>query len=223
MRRRAFVAGLLTSAAILGRQRQASAYAVGKAPTRADYMILIGGRDSGRHTVAIETEGDQCVATMRSTADVRFLVIPLYRYEHHCREVWRGNALVGFESRTEDNGRSFRVAGRSAGGGFLIDVSGQRAMLPHDVAPATYWHRAILERPHVLDPEDGRLFRHRVGSERITALDWMPGARAAAEVDVTSFTSGVVWYDASGRFLGCRFRKDHHDIEFRLLPGPAAT
>jgi hypothetical protein len=219
MQRRAFVAGLLSSAAVLCRQRTALAYASSTPPVRANYVILIDGRDSGRHSVTVATDGGRCVATIVSKADIRFLAIPLFVYEHVSREDWEGDSLVGFESRTEDNGRSFRVEGRSTSSGFRVDVGGRLAMLPQDVAPATYWNRSILERPHVLDPEDGRLFRHQVGSKRITALDWMAGSSEATEVDVTSFTSGVVWYGTSGRFLGCRFRKDGHAIEFRALPG----
>jgi hypothetical protein len=219
MRRRAFVAGLLTGAAAFGRTHGASAYAGGETPARADYAILINGSDCGRHSVAVEAQSGRCVATIRSTADVRLFVLPLFRYEHLSREIWTGDTLVAFESRTQDNGRLFRVAGYGTPAGFLVEIGGHRATLPPDVAPATYWNRAILERAHVLDPEDGRLFRHRVGTERIAALDWMPGAGTATEVEVTSFTSGVVWYDRSGRFLGCRFRKDGHDVEFRALPG----
>jgi hypothetical protein len=214
MRRRAFVAGLLTTAATLGSPRDLFAYA--SPPARADYSILIDGRDSGRHSVAVVAEGPQRIAMMRSTVDVRFLAIPVYTYEHLSREIWRGDTLVGFESRTTDSGRYFQVAGRSTPSAFVVDVNGYRSALPLDVAPATYWDRTILGRPHVLDPEDGRLFRHQVGRERAAALDWVG---AAAEVDVTSFTSGVVWYAPTGRFLGCRFRKDQHDIEFRALPG----
>jgi hypothetical protein len=219
MRRRAFVAGLLTGAAAFGRAHGVFAYAAGEAPARADYAILINGSDCGRHSVSVEADGGRCVATIRSTADVRLFVLPLFRYEHLSREIWNGEVLVAFESRTQDNGRSFHVAGYGSPSGFLVEIGGHRATLPPDVAPATYWNRAILERAHVLDPEDGRLFRHRVGTERIAALDWMPAAAEASEVEVTSFTSGVVWYGRSGRFLGCRFRKDNHDIEFRLIRG----
>jgi hypothetical protein len=222
MRRRAFVAGLLTGAAILGRPRELRAYAAyasGTMPAQADYAILINGRNSGRHSVGVVNESGRRIAMIRSTAEVRFLAIPAFSYEHLSREVWQDDILVGFDSRTADNGRYFNVSGRGTPSGFLVDVNGRRAVLPPDVAPATYWNRAILERRHVLDPEDGRLFRHQVGSERMTALAWVPGAGSAAEVDVTSFMSGVVWYATTGRFLGCRFRKDGHDIEFRALPG----
>ena len=219
MQRRAFVAGLLTSAATLCGPRDAFALAPTKTPPRADYAILIDGRDSGRHSVALATTNGWRIATIRSIANIRFLSIPIFNYEHVSREAWQDGALVNFESSTDDNGRTFRVAGRSSPSGFVIDVNGRHAVLPRDVAPATYWDRTILERAHVLDPEDGRLFRHQVGSERMTALDWVPGAGSAAEVDVTSFTSGVVWYAMTGQFLGCRFRKDGHSIEFRALPG----
>jgi hypothetical protein len=219
MRRREFMVGLFGSAAVLQWGRAAHAYASGAGPSQASYAILINGRDSGRHTVSIARDGDRCVASVRSTADVRFLAIPLFRYEHVSREIWQGGSLVGFDSNTQDNGRSYQVAGRATQAGFQVDVGSYVATLPRDVAPATYWNREILARQHVLDPEDGRLFRHRVGTERIAALDWMPSAGNAAEVDVTSFTSGVVWYATSGRFLGCRFRKDGHDVEFRALPG----
>lgn len=218
MRRRTFVTGLASGAAVLGWPRHSFAYASSK-PVQADYAILIDGRESGRHSVAVVNESGRRIATIRSTAEVRFLVIPIFTYEHLSREVWQDDTLVGFDSRTEDNGRYFNVTGRSTSSGFLVDDGARRAVLPQDVAPATYWNRAILVRQHVLDPEDGRLFRHQVGSERSTALDWMPSVGAAAEVDVTSFTSGVVWYAKTGRFLGCRFRKDGHDIEFRALPG----
>lgn len=209
--------GLLGSTAILAAPRTVLAYAASISPDRRQYAILINGRDSGRHTVEIEPLGERCMVTIRSTADFRLLAVPIFSYDHFSREFWHGRTLTGFESRTDDNGRALRVGGRGTASGFLVDVAGKIAMLPSDVAPATYWNRAILDRVHVLDPEDGRLFRQHVGPQRTAALSWT-GARTVTEVDVTSFTSGVVWYGAGGKFVGCRFKKDGHDVELRALP-----
>jgi Family of unknown function (DUF6134) len=217
MQRRSFMTGLLGSAFVVSTPRRGLAYSVAEGPARCEYAILIDGRDSGRHSIQVKTAGDHCIATMRSTADVRVLAIPVFRYDHFSQEVWNGPALAGFDSRTDDNGRALQVAGHSTSSGFLVNVRGKIAILPPDVAPATYWNRAILERVNVLDPEDGRLFRHQVGRERTTGLAWARTGNVA-EVNVTSFTSGVVWYDGGGRFLGGRFQKDSHDIEFRALP-----
>jgi hypothetical protein len=209
--------GLLGGAAVLAAPRTVMAYDAPLSPDRRQYAILINGRDSGRHTVHIEPLGEICMVTIRSTAAVRLLAVPIFHYDHASREFWQGRTLSGFESRTDDNGRALRVGGRGTASGFLVEVAGKIAMLPSDVAPATYWNRAILERAYVLDPEDGRLFRQHVGPQRTAALDWT-GAGAVTEVDVTSIMSGVVWYGAGGEFVGCRFKKDRHDIEFRALP-----
>lgn len=217
MRRRPFITGLIGSAFAIAAPPWGLAYDGDMPSGQYEYAILVDGRESGRHSVQVENSGGHCTANMKSIAAVRLLGMPIFRYSHFCEEVWHGPVLAGFYSRTDDNGRALRVAGRSTASGFLIDMLGTLAVLPSDVAPATYWNRAILERAYVLDPEDGRLFRQQAGEQRAARLDWAR-ASTVTEIDVTSFTSGVIWYDEVGRLLGCRFKKDSHDIEFRALP-----
>src|SRR5690606_851577 len=100
--------------------------------------ILIGGRESGRHSVQVEAEGEHCIATTRSSAELRMLVVPVFRYEHVCREIWHERRLVGFESRTEENGRSCWAAGRSTPSSFAEIGAGRFVLVTAGVAPATY-------------------------------------------------------------------------------------
>lgn len=143
-------------------------------PTRGqlDFRARRNGDQIGWHRLRFFEQDDRLVVEIEIELEVRFLLFPVYRYQHTNREVWRGDRLLALESRTDDNGTRHRVSALAEGNRLLVDGTAGPFELPPDTLPTSYWHQATVERGEWLDTQSGRLVRSTVvpqGPEPITA------------------------------------------------------
>ena len=183
-----------------------------------DFRALRNGDQIGWHRLRFAEEEERLVVDIEIELEVRFLLFPVYRYQHTNREVWRGDRLLALESRTNDNGTRHRVAAWAEADRLRVDGTAGRLELPPDTLPTSYWHQATVERGEWLDTQSGRLVRSMViaqGPEPITAR----GREVQAErYTLSGELECELWYhDASWAKL--RFAaSDGSTIDYRLEP-----
>jgi len=166
--RRTLLWGALAMPAI-GFARSAAAASWGQ-----DFAVSREGSPIGRHGLRFTQDGARTTAEITIELQVKVAFITVYRYRHVNREIWDGDDLLSFASRTDDNGTAHRVQARRSGDRILVESDQGTVEAPADALPTTYWHRRFLDRPHWIDTQNGRLLSCSVGSrgvERITALD----------------------------------------------------
>lgn len=86
----------------------------------------------GCQVITFACDGEELIVETAIEAEVRVLRIPVFQRAARYREVWRGDMLIAFESRFEDNGEVFEVRARADGKETVID-----GRAGHFVAPAT--------------------------------------------------------------------------------------
>jgi hypothetical protein len=132
------------------------------ASAQLDVRARRNGADIGWHRLRFSEQEDRLLVEIEIELAVRFMFIPVYRYQHTNREVWHGDRLLTLESRTDDNGTQHSVSARSEGDRLLVDSTAGRFELPPDTLPTSYWHEATVQRGEWLDTQSGRLVRSSV-------------------------------------------------------------
>ena len=166
--RRTLFWGTLVMPAI-GFARSAAAASWGQ-----DFAVSREGSPIGRHGLRFTQDGARTTAEITIELQVKVAFITVYRYRHVNREIWDGDDLLSFASRTDDNGTAHRVQARRSGDRILVESDQGTVEAPADALPTTYWHRRFLDRPHWIDTQNGRLLSCSVSSrgvERIAAAD----------------------------------------------------
>jgi hypothetical protein len=184
---------------------------------RLDYNIIREGSPVGQQSVEFMNNGDGFIVRTEVEIEVGFLSITLYRFKHDAVETWSGGRLVGFVSKTNDDGKD-RAVDLQAEGDRLKGVYNDNPVdFPGEIIPASLWHPGTLTASVLLDPIRGRNRNVAVedrGMERITV------AGREIETHHYSITGQMVrelWYDADGRLVQVHFpAKDGSEIQVKL-------
>jgi len=181
------------------------------------------GSRIGRHALRIEEEGGGTVVEVDIDLSVSVLFVPLYRYAHRNRELWRDGRLVALQTSTDDNGTVHRVEGRAGHDGFKVTTASGSRLLPAPLIPTSYWNKDFVRQSQVLNTQTGQIMAIRaiaLGEETILA-----GGRSilARRYRIEGELELELWYDLSGGLAKLRFRtlSDGSLIDYVLRPpGP---
>src|SRR5262249_27549899 len=80
------------------------------------FVVLLEGKPVGTQDYSVHAEGEALVVQGETHLRVTAFLIPVYRYDFHTSERWRGGCLESIDAETRDNGRAYHVAGARAAG-----------------------------------------------------------------------------------------------------------
>jgi hypothetical protein len=164
------------------------------APPDLTFRVLREGSDVGRHTVRFREEGGLLEARSEVRIEVKLMGFTVYRYLHETVESWRGDRLVGLNSRLDKNGTAAFCEARSTAGALVLRGPGGEVRMPAQAAPLTWWRQATL-RPGVplFDP------RKAIAVEPELRLSAVAGG---TRVVLIGGEGADVLYDSSGTWIG---------------------
>ena len=185
------------------------------------FEVFRNGSEIGYHVLSFNQDGERLTVDIDIELRVRFAFVTAYRYEHRNREQWEANQLLGFKSRTNDNGTRHRVEAERADGQLVVRGSEGKLDLPLSMLPTTYWHRNFMERTSWIDTQNGKVVESRVnarGSERIEAAGEMVEAE---RFEVRGDLDVDLWYH-DDRWVKLGFAaSDGSRIDYRLTNAEA--
>ncbi|MBB5519210.1 DUF6134 family protein [Amphiplicatus metriothermophilus] len=184
----------------------------------AAFEILRKGEPIGYHAVDVERTEGGYVANTRIEMKVRFGPIPVFRYSHAAREIWKGGALHALESRTNNNGERLEVRAWREGGALMVEGPAYRGPVPETAAPSTYWRRSVVEADILLSTQTGELI-----DIAVEALEPAPAPHdaPAQRFRLVGTVSLDLWYDGP-RWVGSQFVVDGEELTYRLVESEAA-
>lgn len=181
------------------------------------FAVLRNGDPVGTHTVRFQPQPDGFSVAIDTNVVVKMAMIPVYRFEHHGQEVWRGDQLVGLSSTTNDDGTRHTLKVKGGAAGLEVNGDGNSARLPGAVLPASLWNRATTGQGVLMNTLDGHAMNVRVsdlGDDTVTAHGQPRRARHYA---ITGDLPRELWYDDHGTLVQVRFKaKDDSDIRYVL-------
>ena len=186
------------------------------------FRVMLDDREVGYHRFRVFQQDGREIVEIDAEFKVTFLAIPVYRYDHRNREVWRDGCLESMVSATDDDGDKFEVEGRQQENGFAIEtLEGEQRIEADCVMSFAYWNPEFLRQDMLLNAQNGEYLAMTVeagGGEtlklpgREVATDRYRLGNAAEEIDIT------VWYARdSGRWLSLESRVEGGRV-IRYLP-----
>lgn len=131
---------LLAVALILAATAAPAAGAQGRA---WDFRVLLDDAEIGWHRFTLRAAAAGRELRSEARFEVRFLAVPVYRYEHEATELWRDGCLRELASRTDENGKRQSVNWRDAEHGCQMSFA--------------YWNPKILKAERLLNAQTGEL------------------------------------------------------------------
>jgi Family of unknown function (DUF6134) len=155
----------------------------------------------GRHVITFSCQGDDLLVETKISGKVTMLSLPIYTLDGSYREVWRGDRLISFESRVNDNGEQFEVRARAEGDQMVIDRRRGVIEAPATIVSDHPWNFAVLDRPLLFDARRGKL-RH-VQVEPAGEETLLIGGREvpARKYRMTGDLERMLWYGEDGSWL----------------------
>ncbi|WP_203292282.1 DUF6134 family protein [Maricaulis parjimensis] len=179
----------------------ASAYA--DTPDDIVFDVYRNGTPFGEHVVRFRELGD---GELEVDVDVRLRAglgpITLFRYSHDSREIWRDGELVSLIAETFNDGEE---TGVTLSGGDL-------PVLPL----SSHWRGYDPQLDRVFNTETGEPMDVEIEDFGIETLQTPNGAVQARRIRITGTLTADLWYDETGRWVGCAFQARGQDIRYVL-------
>jgi Family of unknown function (DUF6134) len=168
--------------------------------------------DVGRHVITFSCHGDDLVVETSIEGEVKVLMVPLFKREGVYREVWRGDRLIAFDSRIEDNGEVYEVSARADGERTIIKGRRGRIEAPATIVSNHPWNQEVVERTLLFDTQRGRLQKVQVIPSGIEAITVAGRVVEAQNYRITGDLERELWYDEAGNWLQSRLEHNGDQI-----------
>lgn len=174
------------------------------------FTVLLDGREIGSHDFTVSGGTDKTEVDSQASFRLSALLIPLYRYEHHDHESWRGGCLSRIDAWTRDNGHEYIVHGQSSQDTFDVHGPQGPAALHGCISSFAYWDPAVLLHAQwLLNAQNGEY-----QPVEVTALAPQSILVAGALTPATHYRLSApkfsieLWYSAAGQWLRLQTRAD---------------
>ncbi len=148
-------AGIFPGAILLGFLLGIPCTATGASARTWEFQVALGEQPIGQHRFELQNHGDGS-RTLISEAqfEVKFWIVPVYRYRHRAVERWQDGCLTSLESATVENGKETKVRVQRSGNRFLVEKDqNTKLSLEGCVWTFAYWNPEILQRGYLLNPQ----------------------------------------------------------------------
>lgn len=172
-----------------------------------DFRVTLDESPIGSHRFTLGKQGEEAELVSEARFDVKVFFFTAYRYVHRAAERWRGNCLVGLDSRTDDNGKQ-------------LAVSVGRASLDGCVMSYAYWNPLILRQPRLLNAQTGEIESISVAAMGDDTMQVRGAAVAAKRYRISGPKNPIdLWYSPGGEWLALESTLEGgRRLRYRLEP-----
>jgi len=119
------------------------------------FRVWLDDTPIGYHQVNINTEAKRKSVHTQASFDVRFLLIPVYSYEHETRELWEDGCLVNINSKTDDNGDDYYISSNKQSSVLALETQNGSTSLDGCVRTFAYWDIELMQDERLLNTQTG--------------------------------------------------------------------
>jgi hypothetical protein len=166
------------------------------------FRVYLDDKEIGYHDFMLEEVGNQHSLKSEASFEYRLMFMKLYGYEHENTETWSGDCLTGIESRTDANGKPYRVSGSIEGDRFVLNGASGQIELPSCNMSFAYWNPAFLQQERLINTQNGEVLDIEVSEPEWVELEvrgvLQPARRyqlAAGELKIE------LWYSENHEWL----------------------
>ena len=182
----------------------AAALATAARPSDLRFAVMRGRSKIGVHTVEFRDRPDGLAVHTVIDLAVKVLFITVFRYQHECQDVWVSGQLLSLRSRTVENGKRFAVEATAEPGGIrVVGPGGPLVVGSRLLTSNSLWNSLLVDQQRLIDAQYGReigLVVHRRGTEALGLAGTERVVTDRFQI-LTPHYGGLVWYDATGRWV----------------------
>jgi len=182
------------------------------------FDVFYDERRIGSHEFRVR-DRDQGL-TVESIADfeVRVMFVPVYRYHHEARELWRDGCLVELESTTRDNGERYAVQVTVDNDRVRLNRSKPSELRAEAKAPCAatyaYWDLDRLRKDRLINAQTGELESVELQPAGTGELDGEPVQRYLLESEAGGDIH-LSYRQRDGRWVGLDMQRDGGTLRYR--------
>jgi hypothetical protein len=202
-----------------------SAYA-GPVPDggRLAFKVLMDGTEIGRHVVEFDRKQDRLAVDIKINFIVKFLNIPVYRYNHYNREIWSVDGkLLALNSQTDDDGTVESAKIERQGDRLVVNGTRNKDDVPGMWLTSSYWRSDFIHQTRLIDTRNGQIFKINVRPAGQFDVPVPDRVVKATRYDVTGDLELSVWYDESGEWVKLTFDHMGRHFDYQRIAPEAAT
>ena len=209
---------IIAGAALLAIAAAASAIA-SDTPQDIAFDVYRNGSAFGRHDVRFgRDEAGDLVVDVDIELRAGFGPITVFRYAHEAEEVWSGGRLQQLTASTLKDGERTEIDIRRVDG-TLSGVGGGRDGGVADLVPSSHWRGYDVATGAILNTETGRAMDVEIEDLGWDRVETASGSVRARHLRMAGTLTVDLWYDETGRWVGCAFEVRGQSIRYVLRDG----
>jgi hypothetical protein len=200
------------------------------------FLVYRDGQQIGSHTLVFEGTGQKRTVATSIDFAVKALGFTVYRYSHRGNEIWNGSMLQSIDTKTDDNGKQFRMRARHDGNRLAVerkaaDIDANGAAndqglkretpvveaLPATVLPSTHWNLDQVKQSILLNTQYGTPSKVKIADLGREKIKTSSRSIEATHYRYTGDINMDQWFDDRGRWVKAAFKAfDGSEIEYIL-------
>ncbi|MBL4619218.1 MAG: hypothetical protein GXP04_10650 [Alphaproteobacteria bacterium] len=179
----------------------------------AKFLIKREGKVIGYHHVDVHETAFGTVVFTEIEMRVRLGPVPLFKYDHDSREVWREGEIITIDSDTNNNGEKTYLRAQREDGVLQIDGSGYQGPAPAEAMPSSYWDKSMIAANTIISTLTGEIIDVSVEHVGETLA---PHFVKAEQYRVTGTVTLDIWYDGQ-QMVGSQIIIDGEELTYVLV------
>jgi len=135
------------------------------------FRVYLDDKEIGYHDFTLQELGNQRTLQSEASFEYRLMFVKLYGYEHENTETWTGDCLTGIESKTDANGKPFKVSGSLQGDRFVLSGTSGETELPSCSMTFAYWNPVFLTQERLINGQNGAVLDIQVSEPELVQLE----------------------------------------------------
>ena len=147
--------------------------------------------------------------------DFKFGFIPLFRYLHENREIWRDGQLMALVSKTDNNGDDEFASLRRTANGLVGSGTKVAGAITHAALSTSYFNPNFIRQEALISSQDGRVLEVDIEEVGIDTMPTPDGPVEAVHYRLSGDLRLDIWYSRAGRWVGSAFKIGDETIRIR--------
>lgn len=166
------------------------------------FRVYLDDKEIGHHDFVLQELDNQRKLQSEANFEYRLMFVKLFGYEHQNTETWTGDCLTGIESKTDANGKPFRVSGALQGDRFVLSGTAGDAELPSCSMTFAYWNPVFLQQDRLINVQNGEVLDIEVSEPELVELEVRGELQPAWRYELGAGEMRIeLWYSENHEWL----------------------
>lgn len=182
------------------------------------YEILRKGKRLGFQSISFsEADNGDVIADIHIQIDFKLGPIPLFRYRHENREIWRDGQLIEMRARTDNNGENEYTDLTREGDALVGRGTKYAADLGGVTHSTSYFSPNFVRQTDLVSSQDGRRFTTKTVEVGRETLNLKIGQVEATRFRTTGKFKIDIWYTDDGRWVKTEFSRGGNTLNINAV------